>query len=88
MHRVKADLIPRIVEKWGQKNSYYKSPFYGRGDRWVQAQQDIFCRLNPVRACDNHKKTTWIWYCYILVDTELRLVDFIKTQKLDRGFML
>ena len=58
MHRVKADLIPRIAEKWGQKNSYYKSPFGGRENRWVHAQQDLFYRLNPVRACDNHKKTT------------------------------
>ena len=58
MHRIQADLIPRIAEKWGQKNTYYQAPFQGREHKWVDAQQNLFYRHNPVRACNNPQKTT------------------------------
>ena len=58
MQRVPADLIPRIARKWGQKNTTYKMPFHGREHRWVQSQQDLFRRYNPIYACDHPKKTT------------------------------
>ena len=58
MNRVKADLLPRIAQKWGQESCFYKAPFSGRETRWVNTQQDLFRRMNPIRACDNREKLT------------------------------
>ncbi|HID95517.1 MAG TPA: hypothetical protein EYP53_05600 [Candidatus Latescibacteria bacterium] len=58
MSRVKADLLPRIAQKWGQESCFYKAPFSGRETRWVNAQRDLFRRMSPIGACDNRKKLT------------------------------
>ncbi|MFQ6094162.1 MAG: IS1380 family transposase [bacterium] len=58
MKRIQADLLPRIAQQWGQENCFYKAPFSGREGRWINAQHDLFRRMNPISACDNKKKVT------------------------------
>ena len=36
MNRVKADLLPRIAQKWGQDSCFYKAPFLGTRDQMGQ----------------------------------------------------
>lgn len=38
MARIPADLLPRIHESWGQKNTYYIDPFNGREQKWVRPE--------------------------------------------------
>jgi len=75
MAKVAADLLPRIPQSWGQKNTYYIDPFKGRERKWVRTQQEFFQRTNPLSACDNpqrvtpynsrvyfkSKKSIWLW---------------------------
>lgn len=58
MARIPADLLPRIHESWGQKNTYYIDPFNGREQKWVRAQHELFRRMNPISACDNPRQLT------------------------------
>lgn len=58
MVKISADLLPRIAESWGQKNTYYIDPFQGREHKWIRTQHDLFRRMNPIYACDNPKQLT------------------------------